>query len=207
LDRCEVSVTIPFDSVELWSGSIINSEPDIGVEMIAHIALTSLCEDRLTAIAALPIALLPIQNQENPMWQQHLEAVSDLVGPHFHVGMTLLARYAQYLFNLHHNTARTGMQQCVCLTTYEEHATATSRELEGLRHENAVLLSGARPPSEQDRELQVAYHRLSEAEHGWNHTVSCSTSLEMRWMSVPTGSSALSTPLRCRTLNLRRGWR
>jgi hypothetical protein len=60
LDRCEVSVTIPFDSVELWLGSIINSEPDIGVEKIAHIALTSLCEDRLTATAALPIALLPI---------------------------------------------------------------------------------------------------------------------------------------------------
>jgi hypothetical protein len=27
-----------------------------------------------------------------------------------------------------------------------------------------------RPPSEQDHELQVAYRRLSEAEHGWNHT-------------------------------------
>jgi hypothetical protein len=25
-------------------------------------------------------------------------------------------------------------------------------------------------PQSKDRELQVAYHRLSEAEHGWNHT-------------------------------------
>jgi hypothetical protein len=100
LDRCEVSVTIPFDPMEHWSGSVIGSEPDTSVEMMAHIALTSLCEDRLAATAALPIMLLLIRNQVNPIWQQRLEAVSDLKGPHFHVGMTLLARYAQYLFKL-----------------------------------------------------------------------------------------------------------
>jgi hypothetical protein len=37
--------------------------------MMAHIALTSLCEDHLTATAALPIALLLILDQENPIWQ------------------------------------------------------------------------------------------------------------------------------------------
>jgi predicted RNase H-like nuclease (RuvC/YqgF family) len=26
--------------------------------------------------------------------------MTDLKGPHFHVGMTLLAKYVQYLFNL-----------------------------------------------------------------------------------------------------------
>jgi hypothetical protein len=60
LDRCEVSMMIPFDLTEPWSGPVIGSELDIGIEMMAHIALTSLCEDHLTAIAALPIALLPI---------------------------------------------------------------------------------------------------------------------------------------------------
>jgi hypothetical protein len=81
-------------------GFIIGSEPDTGVEMMKHITLTSLCEDHLATTAALRIALLPIRNQENPVWQQRLEAVSDLEGPHFHSGMTSLARYAQYLFNL-----------------------------------------------------------------------------------------------------------
>jgi hypothetical protein len=28
-----------------------------------------MCEDHLAATAALPIALLPIQDQENPIWQ------------------------------------------------------------------------------------------------------------------------------------------
>jgi hypothetical protein len=84
--------------------------------------------------------------------------------------MTSLDRYVQYLFNLQHNTIKTIMQQCMHLMAYEEHTTATSCELERLRHENAVLHNSARPPSEQDRELQVAYRRFSEAEHGWNHT-------------------------------------
>jgi hypothetical protein len=91
---------IPFDPTEPWSGSIISSEPDIGVELMVHIALTSLCEDRLAATAAPSITLLPIQNQENPIWQQRLEAVSNLKGPHFHTGLTSLTKYAQYLFNL-----------------------------------------------------------------------------------------------------------
>jgi hypothetical protein len=109
LDRCEVSMTIPFHPSEPWSGSVIGSEPDTGIEMMVHITLTSLGEDLLAAIAALPITLLPIWNQENPVWQQRLEAMSDLMGHHFHAGMTSLARYVQYLFNIQHNTARTGM--------------------------------------------------------------------------------------------------
>jgi hypothetical protein len=66
-DRCEVSVTIPFDPTRPWSESVIGSEPDIGIEMMSHIALTSLCEDHLTTTATLPIALLPIRDQENPV--------------------------------------------------------------------------------------------------------------------------------------------
>jgi hypothetical protein len=94
LNRCEVSVTIPFDPARPWSGSIIDSEPDTSIEMMAHIALTSLCEDHLTATAALPIALLPIRDQESNVWQQRLAAVFTLKGPHFHARMTSLARCA-----------------------------------------------------------------------------------------------------------------
>jgi hypothetical protein len=62
-------MTIPFDPARPWSGSIIDSEADTGIEMMVHIALTSLCEDHLTTTAALPIALLPIRDQENTVWQ------------------------------------------------------------------------------------------------------------------------------------------
>jgi hypothetical protein len=170
MDQCEVSVMIPIDPMEPWSGSIIGSEPDTGIELMAHIALTSLCEDRLAATAALPIMLLPIRNQESPVWQQRLVAVSNLRGPHFHTGMTSLAKYVDYLFNLQHNTARIARQQRTCLMAYEESATTAAREIERLRHENTILRSSAQLPSEMDSELQEVYHRLSDAEHGWNYT-------------------------------------
>jgi hypothetical protein len=67
MGQCEVSMTIHFDPMEPWSGSVIGSEPDTGVELMAHIALTPLCKDHLTATAALPIALLSIQYRENPI--------------------------------------------------------------------------------------------------------------------------------------------
>jgi hypothetical protein len=153
MDQCEVSVMIPFNPMEPWSGSVIGSVPDTGIELMAHIALTSLYEDHLAATATLPIALLPIQDQENPVWQQHLEAMSNLKGPHFHTGMTSLARYAQYLFNLQHNIVRTGMQQRTRLMVYQESATAATREIERMRHDNAIFYSDARLLSEQDREL------------------------------------------------------
>jgi hypothetical protein len=62
------------------------------------------------------------------------------------------------------------MQQCMCLTAYEEQTTATSRELERLRNENAIVHSGTLLPLEQDREVKVACHHISEAEHGLNYT-------------------------------------
>jgi hypothetical protein len=71
--------------------------------------------------------------------------MSNLKGPHFHVEMTSLARYAQYLFNLQRNTTRIGMQQRTRLTAYKESAIAATREIERLRHENAILCNGARP--------------------------------------------------------------
>jgi hypothetical protein len=64
------------------------------------------------------------------MWKQRLEAVSNLKGPHFSVGMAAMAKYAQYLFNLQHNTARTIVQQRMRLTAYDEHTTTISPELE-----------------------------------------------------------------------------
>jgi hypothetical protein len=74
-DKCEVNVVIPLNQT-------------------AQVTLTSLCETRLTDTAAMPITLFPIRNQEDPVWKQRLEAVSNPEGPHFHAGMAALAGYA-----------------------------------------------------------------------------------------------------------------
>jgi hypothetical protein len=161
-DKCEINVAIPLNPTEPWMATIIGVELDETVKQTAQVALTSLCESHLDDTAAMPIALFPIHNQEDPVWKQRLEVVSNPEGPHFHAGMTALAGYAQHMFNLQASTARTVIQQCLHLGSLEQH-------IKELMHANAILHSGMPPPSDQDRELQVTYHHLSEAEHGWHY--------------------------------------
>jgi hypothetical protein len=66
------------------------------------------------------------------------------------------------MFNLQASTGRTIMRQHLHSSSLEQH-------VEDLRRANAILHSSTPPPSDQDRELQVAYRRLSEAEHGWHY--------------------------------------
>jgi hypothetical protein len=87
-------VVIPLNLTEPWIATIIGVELDETVEQTAQVALTSLCETRLADTAAMPIVLFPIRNQEDPVWKQCLEAMSNTEGPHFHTGMAVLAGYA-----------------------------------------------------------------------------------------------------------------
>jgi hypothetical protein len=89
--------------------TVIRIELDEIVEQTAQVALTSLCESRLTHTAVIPITLFLIRNQEDPVWKQHLEAVSNPEGPHFHASMAALAGYTQHMFNLQTSTGRIVM--------------------------------------------------------------------------------------------------
>jgi hypothetical protein len=55
------------------------------------------------------------------------------------------------------------------MAAYEEHHITISRELTQLKYENDLLRGSTIPPSDLDRELKVAYHRLSESEHAWHY--------------------------------------
>jgi hypothetical protein len=145
-DKCKVNVVIPLNPMESWMTTVIGVELDETVEQTAQVALTSLCETRLADTAAMPIVLFTIRNQDDPMWKQRLETVSNPEGPHFHTGMTALAGYAQHLFNLQASTGRTVMRQHLHLSSLEQH-------VEELRRANTILRNGAPPPSDQDHEL------------------------------------------------------
>jgi hypothetical protein len=99
-DRCEVNVVIPLNPMELWMATIIGVELDETVEQTAQVTLTSLCESCLADTTTMSIALFSIRNQEDPVWKQRLEAMSNPEGPHFHASMATLAEYAQHMFNL-----------------------------------------------------------------------------------------------------------
>jgi hypothetical protein len=68
-DKCEVNVVTPLNPMEPWMATVIGVELDETVEQTAQVALTSLCEIRLADTAAMPIALFPIRNQEDPVWK------------------------------------------------------------------------------------------------------------------------------------------
>jgi hypothetical protein len=87
--------------------TVISVELDETVKQAAHIALTTLCETCLDDIAAMPIVLFLIREQEEPMWRQRLLDVTDPEGPHFHTGMAVMTKYAQYMFNFQWNTIKT----------------------------------------------------------------------------------------------------
>jgi hypothetical protein len=161
-DKCEVNVVIPLNLTESWMATVIGVELDETVEQMTQVALTSLCESRLADTAVIPIALFLICNQEDHVWKQRLEAISNPEGPHFHAGIAALARCTQHMFNLQASTGRTVTRQHLHSSSLEQH-------VEELRRANAILRSGTPPPSDQGRELQVRYRRLSEAEHGWHY--------------------------------------
>jgi hypothetical protein len=50
------------------------------------------------------------------------------------------------------------------MAAYEERHISTARELAKLMCENDLLRGATVPPFKQDRELNVAYHHLSEVE-------------------------------------------
>jgi hypothetical protein len=116
----------------------------------------------------MTITLFSFCYRRKLVWKQCPDAVSDLEDPHYKTGMAALVEYAQYSFNLQHNIAMTVLQQSLCMATYEERHISTSRELTQLKCENDLLCGGTVPPFEQDQELKVTYHRLSEGENTWH---------------------------------------
>jgi hypothetical protein len=91
---------IPLSLEEPWMAIIIGVELDDTVDQMAQVALASLCGSRLTDIVVMLIALFPVLYQGDPIRQQHLKAVSDPEGLHFHASMAAMAEYEQYSFNL-----------------------------------------------------------------------------------------------------------
>jgi hypothetical protein len=117
----------------------------------------------------MPIVLFPIRYMGDPVWLKRLWAISDPEGPYFHAGLAAMAEYAQYSSDLQHTTARTIILQRLCMGAYEERHVTISCELAQLKCENDLLHSDTVPPSDQDQELKVVYHCLSDAEHAWHY--------------------------------------
>jgi hypothetical protein len=85
---------------EPWMATVIGVELDDTIKETTQVTLTSLCGSRLADTITMSIVLFPVHYRGDPVWQQRLEAIFGPEVPHFHAGMTVMAKYAQSLFNL-----------------------------------------------------------------------------------------------------------
>jgi hypothetical protein len=67
---------------------------DDTLERAAHQALTEFCERHLPVLGDTVIALLPIRNEGNAVWSEHVAAIGDPEFLTHHAGWALTARYA-----------------------------------------------------------------------------------------------------------------
>jgi hypothetical protein len=77
----EVWVEIPFDPMALFRGAIIGNDIDDTIKKMAHMALTAFCERSLAVTIDTLLALFPISNHVEPMWQQCHEVMCDITSP------------------------------------------------------------------------------------------------------------------------------
>jgi hypothetical protein len=79
---CEVHVDIPAHPSDLgmtaWFTTAIGDDLDDTLERADHQALTEFYERHLPGLAGTAIALLPVQNEGNMVWSEHLAAMGDL---------------------------------------------------------------------------------------------------------------------------------
>jgi hypothetical protein len=65
---------------------VVRGDLEDAIEKMAHVALTAVCEKCLTDTADMPIALFPIQDQDEPVWHHRLVAACDLTREQFNTG-------------------------------------------------------------------------------------------------------------------------
>jgi hypothetical protein len=106
LPCCEVQVEIPINPEASLTGTVIRGDLDEAVERMAHLALTTMCEQHLPETASLAILLYLIRDQAEPDRQQHLKTICDVTQELFLPGWVQMAKYARYMFNLHLETTR-----------------------------------------------------------------------------------------------------
>jgi NADPH-dependent ferric siderophore reductase len=104
LGHCKVFVDIPAHPTDptmtAWFTTARGDDLDDTLERAAHQALTEFCERHLPVLGDTALALLPVWNEGNTVWSEHVTAISDPEFSTHHAGSVLTARYAQHVSSL-----------------------------------------------------------------------------------------------------------
>jgi hypothetical protein len=104
LGRCKVHVDIlahpTSPTMTAWFNTAWGDDLDDTLERAAHQALMEFCEGHLPVLGDTAMALLPVQNEGNVVWSEHVATIGDPELPTHHAGWALTARYSQHMSSL-----------------------------------------------------------------------------------------------------------
>jgi hypothetical protein len=83
-----------------WFTTIRVDDLDDTLERAAHQALTKFYEHHLPVLGDTAIALLPVRNEGNAVWSEHMVAIGDPKFLTHHAGWALMACYSQHVSSL-----------------------------------------------------------------------------------------------------------
>jgi hypothetical protein len=112
LGRYKVHVDIPSHPTDptmmAWFTTAWGDDLNDTLERAAHQALTEFYERHLPVLVDTTIALLPIWNEGNVVWSEHVATIGDPELSTHHTGWVLTACYSQHVSSLLQEVTATG---------------------------------------------------------------------------------------------------
>jgi hypothetical protein len=142
--RCKVHVDILAHlsdlSMTAWFTTARGDDLDDTLERTVHQALTKFCEYHLPVLDDTTIVLLPVQNEGNTVWSEHVATVGDPKLLTYHAGWALTAHYAQHVSSMLYEVTMTGTHQCLRLEEYADQVKAKYHAIMDIQKGNRELL-------------------------------------------------------------------
>jgi hypothetical protein len=118
---------------------VIRNDIDDAMEKAAHLALTTLCSQRLLDTTGTPILLYPIQDRSDPEWTVHMDEACNAFQDHYHAGWAYMVRYVQHMFQLQHDPQHIIAGQRHHLGTYAREVKSLKQEIGCMAQEHDAL--------------------------------------------------------------------
>jgi hypothetical protein len=143
LGRCKVHVDISAHPTYLpmtaWFTTTQGDDLDDTLERVAHQALMEFCECHLPVLGDTAIALLPIRNEGNAVWSEHVVVVDDPELLTHHAGWALMTRYSQHVSSLLQEVTAMDAHLRLRLEEYAVQVKAKNRTVKGIQKGNREL--------------------------------------------------------------------
>jgi hypothetical protein len=199
LGHHKVHVDIPAHPTDptmtAWFTTARGDDLDDTLERAAHQTLTEFCERHLPILDDTALALLPVWNEGNAVWSEHVTTISDPEFPTHHAGWALTARYAQHVSSLLQEVTTMGAHLHLRLEECADQVKAKNRVVKDIQKGNRELLQkNARlemRSRELSDELMRTYHSRDFKTDDLDDTVPGCSTPKMSWLLPRVTSTTL----------------